>query len=41
MKQITIEEYNKEIDKIINLDLTVNEKLIKMLEYAGTVEIIN
>jgi len=41
MKEITATEYNNEIDKIIkaNEGEEVHEKLIKMLEYAGTVKI--
>jgi hypothetical protein len=40
-KQITIEQYNKLMDRIITLDtkLTVQDKLIKMLEEAGKYDI--
>ena len=38
-KEITIEEYNKRIDKITKLKLPVHEILIKLLEFAGTVDI--
>lgn len=39
VKQVTFEEYNKQIDKISKKKLPVHEALIEMLDYAATVRI--
>ena len=39
-KRITIQQYNAKMDKIMASDLPIHEMLIKMLEYAWTVEIV-
>ena len=39
-KRITMQRFNKRIQRITKLGLPVDEALIKMLEYAGTVEIV-
>lgn len=38
-KEISIEDYNKKMDKLAKSKLSVYKILIKMLEYAGTVKL--
>ena len=38
-KRITMQQYNAKTDKIIKSGLPVHETLIKLLEYAATVEV--
>ena len=38
-KRITIQQYTAKTDKIIKSGLPVHETLIKLLEYAATVEV--
>ena len=40
-KKITIEEYNKRMDKIINKNLPVHESLMALMDEASKYEIIN
>lgn len=40
MKKVTYEEYQKEMNKVIEGDLPIDEKLVKMLEVAGSYELI-
>lgn len=40
MKELTIEEYNKEMNKIIAMGLPVSDTLVIMLEFAGGVKIV-
>ncbi len=41
MRELTIEEYNKEMDKIIAMRLSVNDTLTTMLEFASGVKIVS
>jgi hypothetical protein len=41
LKIVSIEEYNKQINKIISKNLSIDKKLISMLEYASKVSIEN
>ena len=40
-KRITMQQYNAQTDKIIKSDLPVHEILIKLLEYASAVEVVD
>jgi len=41
MKKVSFKEYCKQMDKIIDKPLSVADKLIEMIEYAGSVKIVN